>query len=317
VPLVGFTMNELGSRVADRMRYDASGASATIDPNANSITVSVANAATVPVTGACGDNSEFYAGQPISSVSLPAGGSATLSLSSGPCTGAGGAGGSAGTGGADGSGGANGTGGSGGMGGAGGSAGTAGEGSFSLPCSELSVVDGQIGPGQTAAALTTAELTGMTDIWDDYVELSRASTIVCEYDLPSGVAADSVEALDLQVNYRGPIEAFETWTFEVFDNDAGTWTAIGDNAFAPSWVWTPHTFTLPGPLSRFFSPTGTLQIRYGTTGSVDDSDVDQLLITGTAGAGTGAGDTGGSAGTGGADGTGGARGRRRGPRAGR
>lgn len=151
-------MDQLGTRVADRMRYNASGASATVDPNANNITVHVTNAATVPVTGACGANNEFYAGQPISSVALPAGGSATLSLSSGPCTGAGGAGGS---------------------GGSGGSGGTGGGSTFSLPCSALSVVAGQIGAGQTAAALTTAELTGTTDIWVDYVELSPASMIVC------------------------------------------------------------------------------------------------------------------------------------------
>ena len=45
----------------------------------NTIVVHASNAATVPVTGACGATNEFYAGQPISSVSLSANGSATLS----------------------------------------------------------------------------------------------------------------------------------------------------------------------------------------------------------------------------------------------
>jgi hypothetical protein len=56
---------------------------------------------------------------------------------------------------------------------------------------------------------------------------------------------------------------------------------LGDNTFATSWVWTKHTFTAAAPLARFFSSSGTLQIRYGTTSNVDASDIDQLLITGT------------------------------------
>ena len=78
VPLIGPTMDELGVRVADRMAYNASGATGTVDPTAGTITIQVANAATVPVTGACGANHESYAGQAISYVALPAGGSATL-----------------------------------------------------------------------------------------------------------------------------------------------------------------------------------------------------------------------------------------------
>ena len=65
----------------------------------------------------------------------------------------------------------------------------------------------------------------------------------------------------------------------MFDAAAGAWIRIGDNAFAPDWVWTPTTFQLPAPLSRFFS-AGRLQIRYGTTSTFDASDIDQLLITG-------------------------------------
>jgi hypothetical protein len=143
------------------------------------------------------------------------------------------------------------------------------------------VAAGPIGSGQTAAALTVAELTGTTDTWLDYVELSPASRIVCSYVLPSGVAAGAVTSLALQVNYRGPDKATMTWTFEVLDTTTGTWTALGDNTFASDWVWTKHTFTVPAPLTRFFSSGTTMQIRYGTTSSADASDIDQLLVTGT------------------------------------
>jgi uncharacterized membrane protein YgcG len=314
VPLVGPTMEVLAQRVADRMRYNASGVSGTIDPNANNITIHVANAATVPVTGACGGTTELYAGQPLSSVALNAGASATLPLSSGACGGSGGSGGSGGTGGSTG-----GTGGStGGTGGSTGGTGGGGGSTIAIACSTLSVVAGQIGDGQSASALATAELTGTTDVWDDYVELSPASRIVCNYTLPSGVSASSVTALALDVNYRGPSKNTMTWTFEVLDPTTGSWTSLGDNTFATGWVWTKHTFAVPMPASRYFS-SGTLQIRYGTTSNADASDIDQLLIRatigggggtgGTGGGGTGGGGTGGGGtgggGTGGSGGTGG------------
>jgi len=86
----------------------------------------------------------------------------------------------------------------------------------------------------------------------------------------------------LQVNYRGASQARQVWTFEVLDRTTNTWTLLGDNSFATSgWTsWAKHTFTVPAPLPRFFSGTN-LQIRYGTTSSLDASDLDQLLITGT------------------------------------
>jgi len=245
VPMIGPTMNELGVRVADRMRYDASAALATVDPDAGNITVRVTNAATVPVTGGCGSTNELYAGERISYVSLPAGGSTTVPLATSACPGTGGGG-----------------------------------TTISLPCAALTVATGSIGPGQTAAALTTAELTGTQDIWANYVEVFPSSSIICRYDLPAGVSAATLSALALRVNYRGPNRTFQTWTFEAFDATAGVWVPLGDNTFAATWVWTATTFNLPSPLSRFVSGS-SLQIRYGTTSNVDASDIDQLLMSAT------------------------------------
>jgi hypothetical protein len=117
-------------------------------------------------------------------------------------------------------------------------------------------------------------------MWTDYVELQGPSTIVCNYNLPSGVAGSGVSSMALQINYRGPNKAAQLWTWEVKDTTTGNWISLGDNGFAADWVWTKTTLNVPGPLARYFSGS-TLQIRYGTTSSVDASDVDQMLITGT------------------------------------
>src|SRR5262249_50706385 len=73
-PILSPTMDELARRVKDRMTFDASGVSATIQPGAQ-ITVQVANAARIPITGVCTPTSENYGGQQIAWVDLPAGGS--------------------------------------------------------------------------------------------------------------------------------------------------------------------------------------------------------------------------------------------------
>jgi MYXO-CTERM domain-containing protein len=152
-PIVSVTMDELAARVESRMTFEASGVAATVQPG-GSLTVSVANAATVPVTGLCTPGAESYGGQTISYLSLAAGQSVTLSLTgcnpgfvgSGGATGSGGSGAGAG-----------GTGGSGAtMGGAGsmngGAAGAAGGGSTGGTGAGLTSGAGTPGQGGASGA---------------------------------------------------------------------------------------------------------------------------------------------------------------------
>jgi hypothetical protein len=126
-PVVSPNMDELAGRVRNRMALNASGVTATVQAG-TSLTVSVSNATTVPVTGLCTPGAETYAGQTISYLTLAAGQSVTLSLAD--CNpgsgGAGGAGGAAGAGGMAGAGVVTGTAGAGGVTGAGGLAGAPG-----------------------------------------------------------------------------------------------------------------------------------------------------------------------------------------------
>jgi MYXO-CTERM domain-containing protein len=103
LPIVSPTMDDLAARVKNRMALDASGVVATIA--GSSLTVTVAHAATIPVTGLCVPGAESYAGQTISYLALSDGQTATYPL--GSCAGAGA---SVGTGGASGNGGPAGTG---------------------------------------------------------------------------------------------------------------------------------------------------------------------------------------------------------------
>jgi hypothetical protein len=130
LPVVSPTMDDLAQRVRNRMSLNASGVVATVVAG-TSMTVSVANAAVVPVTGLCTPGAESYAGQTISYVQLGAGQSMTYSLTG--CTaGTGGTTGAAGGGGAGGAGGAGGTTGAAGAMGAAGTTGAAGNGAAGM-----------------------------------------------------------------------------------------------------------------------------------------------------------------------------------------
>jgi MYXO-CTERM domain-containing protein len=84
LPIVSPTMDDLATRVRNRMALDASGVVATIA--GGSLTVTVAHAATVPVTGLCVPGAESYGGQTISYLPLADGQTATYAL--GSCAGA-------------------------------------------------------------------------------------------------------------------------------------------------------------------------------------------------------------------------------------
>ncbi len=160
LPIVSPTMDALAARVTSRMAFDASGVVATIQPP-SSVTISVAAAAIVPVTGLCVPGAESYGGQTISYLPLAAGQSVTLSLTScnpgygsggtGGASGAGGSSGESGTGGigAAGTSGSTGNGGTGGNGGTAGNAGIAGSGASGGGGGNLTVDAGAAGGSAT------------------------------------------------------------------------------------------------------------------------------------------------------------------------
>ena len=78
-PIVSPTMDELAQKMKARMAFDAAGVSASIGPG-GTLTVQVAHAATVPITGLCTPGAEAYAGQQISYLQLADGQAVTLSL---------------------------------------------------------------------------------------------------------------------------------------------------------------------------------------------------------------------------------------------
>jgi hypothetical protein len=80
LPVRNLTQKASAELMKRRMAYDASGVDATLTP-CQGITMSVDNAATVPVTGASAGSTETYGGQTISSVPMTPGTTETIPVS--------------------------------------------------------------------------------------------------------------------------------------------------------------------------------------------------------------------------------------------
>lgn len=79
IPFTSFAMETISSRMQGRMKYNASGVTGSFTPG-DKLTLTTANAATIPITGVRGPGLEMYGGQTIANVKLEAGATATLDI---------------------------------------------------------------------------------------------------------------------------------------------------------------------------------------------------------------------------------------------
>jgi Domain of unknown function (DUF4832)/Domain of unknown function (DUF4874)/N-terminal glycosyl-hydrolase-114-associated domain len=135
---------------------------------------------------------------------------------------------------------------------------------------------------QPVSVLSTQEESGQSDGWNNYIEFYGAPAGYegrFHFSVPASVnTASSSLSLQLSVHYRGPSVGGQRWRFEIFDQTAGTYLFLGDNAAVQSWVWSSLTFTIPaGNLQRFLA-NGEAQIKFVTDIPVDDCDLDYLAL---------------------------------------
>jgi hypothetical protein len=81
LPVQSLTLAEIGPEAEERMAYDNSGVSATLDPVGGRFTITGSAGAAISVTGiSFGPGVEIYGGEPISHITLPSGGSLSIPI---------------------------------------------------------------------------------------------------------------------------------------------------------------------------------------------------------------------------------------------
>jgi hypothetical protein len=144
----------------------------------------------------------------------------------------------------------------------------------------------QSGTTSTTAlsALNTQDQSGSQDNWNKYVEFyghQSAYKGVFSFDV-SGIDASSVSTYTMDVSWRGPQHSTQVWEFEYFVPASNSWVLAGDNTDAANWAWSELSFCNTEAFADLVSG-GVIKVRYSSATVADDSDIDYLAITVTAG----------------------------------
>ena len=137
--------------------------------------------------------------------------------------------------------------------------------------------------GQPVTNLHVQDQSGTQDDWNKYVEFTTPSSNYAgyrRYYLPSGIDLQSITAIQITVNYKGPLKSYQTWTWKIYNWSNSSWVTLGDNAAAAEWRWTVLTFNATGTLANYVkSDTREIRIRLQSNNSKDDCDLDYEAVT--------------------------------------
>ena len=146
---------------------------------------------------------------------------------------------------------------------------------------------GTDGGEAVATSIDLLDETGTASNFNKYLELTGLYAGYRSYTLSTTIAPSSVTALQVQVNYRGPAKAGQTWTWKIFNWSTSSYVTIGDNAAAPSWgAWMLLSFNVTGTLANYVRTSdGRMQVQVVSNNSSDSADLDYEAIVATYSAG--------------------------------
>ena len=142
--------------------------------------------------------------------------------------------------------------------------------------------------GQPVSNLQQMDASGMENNPSTFVQFfaKTAGTPYAGYRsyFITNVAPASITALKIAVNFRGPVQAQQTWTWSIYDWVYNGWVPIGNNAKAFNWgPWSEWTFNLGGRFSNYInSHNGEVRIQVVSNNAVDDMDLDYEAVIVTA-----------------------------------
>ncbi|MFK7890228.1 MAG: endo alpha-1,4 polygalactosaminidase [Granulosicoccus sp.] len=135
---------------------------------------------------------------------------------------------------------------------------------------------------QPVSVLARQEQSGRTDYWPGYIEFypeeKRGMQSIFEFYLPVDFIDQDIRSLQLRTNYKGQAFRFQPWQWHILNTRTLQWVPLGDNRSVPVWQWTTLQFTAPGNAADYVDPIGRVQIRFATTTSADNSNIDSIAL---------------------------------------
>jgi hypothetical protein len=138
--------------------------------------------------------------------------------------------------------------------------------------------------GQPVTNLHVKDQSGTQDDWNKYVEFQTPGSATYagyrRYYLPFGINRQSITAIRITVNYKGPLKSYQTWTWKIYNWRTSSWVTLGDNTAAAEWRWTVLTFNATGNLADYVkSDTREIRIRLQSNNAKDNCDLDYEAVT--------------------------------------
>jgi len=137
--------------------------------------------------------------------------------------------------------------------------------------------------GSSSGSLPTLGLLEQSNTDDNpstYLSFSTPSVIYSgytTYQLPLEILPNKISALLLQVNFKGPADSTQLWTWSVFNWKSQLWIKVGDTLGTQPNVWNDITFRLRN-FSPFISPSRQIRIRLQSNNANADAKLDYQAI---------------------------------------
>jgi hypothetical protein len=145
---------------------------------------------------------------------------------------------------------------------------------------------------QGVEVLTTKDLSGSEDEWDEYLEISSGSSsffrVEFDFDLQAtaGIYPQAIRSIEIDTNTIGLDHDQQERTWEIRNFNTKKWEFLGENSNAPSWMWHGENFiiTRDEGFANYFNSINRLKVRIRSNNDWDVVNIDYLdvLVTGSA-----------------------------------
>ena len=126
------------------------------------------------------------------------------------------------------------------------------------------------------ANLAAQDQSGSADNPAKYVSFTTPGTIYKGYrqfTLPVSIAISSITAMTVKVNYKGPAQVGQRWSWFLYDWTAAKWVLLGDNASATTNIWKVMTFSAASP-KRFVNASRAIRVSLQSNNATGNAKLD-------------------------------------------
>jgi hypothetical protein len=129
-------------------------------------------------------------------------------------------------------------------------------------------------------ALAFQDQSGTQNSANKYVQFKGANYAGYQsFYLPAFINAADITTISVNVNYRGPLPATQTWTWSLYNWQTSSWVTLGTNSNVTASHWAAFTFNVSSPFDAFIGNGGEMRIQLQSNSATGNAWIDYESIT--------------------------------------